>query len=474
MVDPNEECDDGNSVNTDSCLNSCDNAACGDGVVQSGVEECDDGNTNSGDGCSIACDIESITILSDVYTSPSSFIPEDGEKISLKYDLNLDAEVDVAIYDGSSLVVLLFDNVNQNSGSYNIKWNGKVGGDPVNSGTYKLRVTAKAGGETEQGEDTFVVENSEPSPDPVACEGINVDKPNITNDDIDPSTFNPDEELVYISFDLNTCAKVNVRIWKGGEVIATLTEGVEKDEGTYEYRWDGQDDDGDYVEDGFYTYQVYAWNDEGSEAVNDVFEVDYNKEPGGNPVSGEDQCAGFKDVAADSIYCPALEYTALDLECITGYPDGTAKLNKFLNRAEATKLVTLCLEFEISRYRDQFLFNDISGDNWYNEYILEAKQRGMVEGYPDGTFRPLNEIVRVEFLKIVLEGLDIPVSTSVYTYTNKLIDVVRGGWYEPYANYALKKGLINAINDKYLNAAQGITRGDAIQMVYELEEQGLR
>jgi hypothetical protein len=98
----------------------------------------------------------------------------------------------------------------------------------------------------------------------------------------------------------------------------------------------------------------------------------------------------------------------------------------------------------------------------------------MVQGYPDGTFRPLNEIVRVEFLKMVLEGLNIPVATNVYTYTDRLIDVIRGSWYEPYANYALKKGLINAINDKYLNPSQGITRGDAIQMIYELEEQGLR
>jgi cysteine-rich repeat protein len=332
VTDPGEECDDGNTSNTDSCLNTCNNAACGDGYVQAGVEECDDGNSTSGDGCSVACVVEAITILSNVHTSPSSFIPEDGEKISLMYDLNQDAEVDVGIYDGLSLVVLLFDDVNQNSGSYNIKWNGKVSGDEVDPGTYKLKVTAKANSIMEQEEDNFEVEGFEPVPDEVTCEGINVVKPNITNDDVDPSIFNPDEELVYISFDLNTCAKVNVRIWKSGEIVTSLTEGVEKDEGTYEYRWDGVDDDGDYVNDGFYTYQVYAWNDEGSEAVNDVFEVDYDKEPGGDPVSSADQCAGFKDVSEDNTYCPALEFTAIDLECITGYPDGTAKLSKMVQQ----------------------------------------------------------------------------------------------------------------------------------------------
>lgn len=42
VVDSGEDCDDGNSDNTDDCLNDCTNARCGDGFVHSGVEECDD------------------------------------------------------------------------------------------------------------------------------------------------------------------------------------------------------------------------------------------------------------------------------------------------------------------------------------------------------------------------------------------------------------------------------------------------
>ena len=39
-----EACDDGNTDNTDGCLNSCVVASCGDGFVQVDVESCDDGN----------------------------------------------------------------------------------------------------------------------------------------------------------------------------------------------------------------------------------------------------------------------------------------------------------------------------------------------------------------------------------------------------------------------------------------------
>jgi len=52
-----EACDDGNMVQTDACLNSCQAAKCGDGQVQAGVEQCDDGNMVDNDGCSNTCKV---------------------------------------------------------------------------------------------------------------------------------------------------------------------------------------------------------------------------------------------------------------------------------------------------------------------------------------------------------------------------------------------------------------------------------
>lgn len=50
-----EACDDGNSSNTDACLNDCSLAECGDGHVQTDVEECDDGNSSNNDACLNSC-----------------------------------------------------------------------------------------------------------------------------------------------------------------------------------------------------------------------------------------------------------------------------------------------------------------------------------------------------------------------------------------------------------------------------------
>jgi len=50
-----EACDDANEDESDACLSTCVSASCGDGILQAGVEICDDGNLVNSDGCSNAC-----------------------------------------------------------------------------------------------------------------------------------------------------------------------------------------------------------------------------------------------------------------------------------------------------------------------------------------------------------------------------------------------------------------------------------
>jgi cysteine-rich repeat protein len=58
-LEPGELCDDGNPSSSDGCVSPfCKLAACGDGVLRSGVEECDDGNVDPSDGCDETCLLE--------------------------------------------------------------------------------------------------------------------------------------------------------------------------------------------------------------------------------------------------------------------------------------------------------------------------------------------------------------------------------------------------------------------------------
>ncbi len=57
VIDPGEQCDDGNVRNGDTCSSTCKTVVCGNGVIDIG-EDCDDGNTLDYDGCSAQCKAE--------------------------------------------------------------------------------------------------------------------------------------------------------------------------------------------------------------------------------------------------------------------------------------------------------------------------------------------------------------------------------------------------------------------------------
>ncbi len=54
VLDPGEQCDDGNALDGDGCSANCGAEYCGNGLLDAG-EACEDGNAASGDGCSSDC-----------------------------------------------------------------------------------------------------------------------------------------------------------------------------------------------------------------------------------------------------------------------------------------------------------------------------------------------------------------------------------------------------------------------------------
>ncbi len=71
IIDPGEECDDGNTVDGDACNADCTlpEGECGNGTVEA-PEACDDGNTADGDACSADCMHTFIAISGNVTLNP--------------------------------------------------------------------------------------------------------------------------------------------------------------------------------------------------------------------------------------------------------------------------------------------------------------------------------------------------------------------------------------------------------------------
>ena len=84
---------------------------------------------------------------------------------------------------------------------------------------------------------------------------------------------------------------------------------------------------------------------------------------------------------------------------IDGYPDGTFKGNEGLTRAEFVKIMSIALNLEIKEDGKSAL-NDMDG-HWANMYVAEFETLGYIKGYPDGGFHPDTKMTRAEFVAII-------------------------------------------------------------------------
>jgi len=80
LLEPGEQCDDGNTISGDGCSSGCrfEEHRCGNGIRETG-EECDDGNTKYGDGCTPECKIEGPEIPPEI---PPEVIPPEELKFA--------------------------------------------------------------------------------------------------------------------------------------------------------------------------------------------------------------------------------------------------------------------------------------------------------------------------------------------------------------------------------------------------------
>ena len=113
------------------------------------------------------------------------------------------------------------------------------------------------------------------------------------------------------------------------------------------------------------------------------------------------QSNDFTDVAADAWYNNAIS-TMANAGILDGYEDGSFHPNGYITRAE---FATIAVRFFDLSYQGEDLFPDIDG-HWAQDYINQAADAGIIEGYPDGTFGPQKQITRAEAVTMVNRTLD--------------------------------------------------------------------
>jgi len=95
-------------------------------------------------------------------------------------------------------------------------------------------------------------------------------------------------------------------------------------------------------------------------------------------------------------------YTAVQYGIVQGYPDNTFRPDDPVNRAEAVKMLLLASGVTPPEgYYINMSFPDVPAGTWFYSHVDSAFQLDLIEGYPDRTFKPEKPITRAEAAKIV-------------------------------------------------------------------------
>lgn len=121
-------------------------------------------------------------------------------------------------------------------------------------------------------------------------------------------------------------------------------------------------------------------------------------------------------------------------------------------------------------------FSDVPADQWYAKDVKNLKARGVVKGYYDNSFKPEQQVTRIEFLAMLYRGVygDAPSSFSMDGEMNGsdtvFKDVQPFEWYYDILSDSSKKGLVKGYSDNTFKPGALISRSEAVAMIARFYE----
>lgn len=370
----------------------------------------------------------------EAFVTKTSFDPSEDEFTNLVFRVDAAAVVTVEVYQGAKREVTLLDEVEVSRNRwYAVKWDGTDrDGEEVDFGTdWKFKITA----ESPTDNDIFDVATVEVD---VQQDNVSSNKSNATNDYTLPVVYDEDSaNLLDIEYCLDDAADVYLAIYEGkstsGSTEAELLDYVTHAAGCHVVTWNVTDDNGKALKDGIYSYKLITRTDSGSKDTEiGKFVIGNSGDINGTskkpvvqlelPTVNDcfDYYWDLNYLAADNELCVAIAW-ATEEGIFEGYPDGAFRPYQEINRAEVLKVVLEAYDnVNILPLDGTTLgFSDVDAFAWYMPYVRTGHFYNMFDGYPDGTARLENSINRVELLKFVLEASQ---SFTSYEFSNSVYE----------------------------------------------------
>jgi hypothetical protein len=183
---------------------------------------------------------------------------------------------------------------------------------------------------------------------------------------------------------------------------------------------------------------------------------------------------GFSDVPSNYWAAPFIA-ALVERDVINGFPDGTFRPNSPVTRAEFASMVDAAFEQQQPE-RETQQFGDIPEGFWATEEIDQAYRTGFMQGYPGEVFRPTQQIPKVQTLVSLAQGLGIEQPANPQTTLQTFEDADQiPNWATEQVAAATEAGLVvNYPETQALQPNRDTTRAEVAAIIYQaMTEAGL-
>lgn len=152
---------------------------------------------------------------------------------------------------------------------------------------------------------------------------------------------------------------------------------------------------------------------------------------------------------------------------IAGFPDGSFRPEQAVTRAQFAAMVNKA--FQKAQQRQGINFADVPSNYWASSAIQQAYTIGFLSGYPGNLFRPNEAIPRQQVLVSLANGLGYTPSgdtASTLQYFNDASSIADYAR-RPIAAATEKQIVVNYPNVKFLNPATTATRAQVAAFIYQ-------
>ena len=163
------------------------------------------------------------------------------------------------------------------------------------------------------------------------------------------------------------------------------------------------------------------------------------------------QAATFKDVSSNYTFSREVNYLT-GKGIISGYPDGTFRPNESVTRAAAAIMIGRALGLDGTQRKTKF--PDVGASSVASGYIQSAVEAGIISGFTDGTFRPSETVTRGQLAIFLSRAFNLKETTSV-TFT----DVSTSSAAYPYIGKLLAAKITTGYPDNTYRPNVKVTRG---------------